>query len=72
MLSIEYIYKLNVRATDITYKIVTIIKKAHNYENDYLVINAYYQALRKLKELNKRDIASEITSVTKVVRESQY
>jgi len=34
MLSIEYIHEPNHRATDIAYRIVTIIKKTHNYGND--------------------------------------
>src|SRR6266542_569593 len=34
VLSIEYTYELNNRATDIAYRIVAIIKKTFNYEND--------------------------------------
>ncbi len=64
VLSIEYTYKLNYRTTDIVYSIVTIIKKICNYENDQLAINAYYQALRELRELKKADIVSETASVT--------
>ena len=62
--SIEYSQKLNTRITNITYGIVTIIKKTRNYKNSSSAINAYYQALRKLRELNKTDTASETVSVT--------
>ncbi len=51
------------RATNIAYKIVTIIKKIYNYKNDNSAVNAYYQALRELRELNKANIASETTSI---------
>ncbi len=44
VLSIEYIYEPNYRATDIAYGIVAIIKKTRNYENDQSVVNTYYQA----------------------------
>ncbi len=65
VLSIKYTHELNHRVTDIAYGIVTIIKKTHNYRNDQSVINAYYQALRELKKLNKAKTASEIVSVTR-------
>src|SRR6266508_2201975 len=45
VLSIEYTYELNYRATDIAYGIVAIIKKTYNYGNDQSPVNAYYQAL---------------------------
>ncbi len=34
VLSIEYTYESNYRATDIAYGVVAIIKKTHNYGND--------------------------------------
>src|SRR6266540_3721601 len=34
VLSIKYTYEPNYRATDIAYRVVAIIKKTHNYEND--------------------------------------
>ena len=64
MLSIEYTYKLNYRATDIAYGVVAIIKKTRNYENDQSLVNAYYQALRELRELRTVESASNIASVT--------
>ncbi len=64
VLSIEYIYELNHRTTDIAYGIVAIIKKTRNYRNDQSAVNTYYQALRELKKLNKANTASETTSVT--------
>src|SRR6266498_1068220 len=64
VLSIKYTYKLNHRATDITYGIVAIIKKTRNYGNDQSAVNAYYQILKKLRELRKADTASETASVT--------
>ncbi len=63
MLSIEYTYKPNYRATDIAYRVVAIIKKTHNYGNDQLPINVYYQALRKLRELRITESASNTASV---------
>jgi len=63
VLSIEYTYESNYKATDIAYSIVTIIKKIQNYGNDQSTVNAYYQALRELKELSKADTASETASV---------
>ena len=64
VLSIEYIHELSQRATDIAYGIVAIIKKTHNYGNDQLPVNAYYQALKELKEVRKADTTSETASVT--------
>ena len=64
VLSIEYTHELNYRATDIAYGIVVIIKKTHNYGNNQSAVNAYYQALRELRELRKAEIASETASVT--------
>src|SRR6266498_5569637 len=63
MLSIEYTHELNYRATDIAYGIVAIIKKTRNYGNDQSAVNAYYQALRKLRELRTAESASDTTSV---------
>ena len=54
---------MNYRATDITYGIVAIIKKTRNYRNNQSAVNAYYQALRKLRELRKADTISETASV---------
>src|SRR6266542_7000169 len=53
VLSIKYTYKLNHRATDITYGIVAIIKKTRNYGNDQSAENTYNQALKELRELRK-------------------
>src|SRR6266511_2881332 len=64
VLSIEYTHELNHRATDIAYGVVAIIKKTCNYENDHSPVNAYYQALRKLRELRINEVASETASVT--------
>ncbi len=64
MLSIEYTHESNYRATDITYGIVIIIKKTHNYENDQSAVNAYYQTLRELRELRTNKTTSETASVT--------
>ncbi len=64
MLSIEYIWELNARATDIVYGIVAVIKKTHNYENNSSAVNAYYQALKELRELDKIDTDSETASVS--------
>ncbi len=63
VLSIKYIQELNTRATNITYEIVAIIKRIYNYKNDSSTVNAYYQVLRELRELNKTNITSETTSV---------
>jgi len=63
MLSIEYTHKPNYRATDIAYGIVAIIKKTCNYENDQLPVNAYYQALRKLRESRAAEATNDTASV---------
>ena len=63
MLSIEYTHELNYRATDIVYGVVAIIKKTHNYENDQSPVNAYYQALRGLRESKITESTSDTTSV---------
>ncbi len=65
MLSIEYTQEPNYRATDITYGVVAIIKKTWNYGNDQSAVNAYYQALRELKEVKEADTASETASVVR-------
>src|SRR6266511_92944 len=44
VLSIEYTYESNYRATNIAYGVVVIIKKTHNYRNNQSPVNAYYQA----------------------------
>ncbi len=64
MLSIEYTHEPNYRATDIAYGIVAIIKKIRNYGNDQSPVNAYYQALRGLRELKIAESVSDIASVT--------
>src|SRR6266540_3158597 len=58
VLSIEYTYEPNYRATDIAYGVVAIIKKTYNYGNNQSPVNAYYQALRELRETR----AAETTS----------
>ncbi len=63
MLSIEYTHEPNYRATDIAYGVVAIIKKIYNYGNDQSPVNAYYQALRELRELRTAEATSDITSV---------
>ncbi len=70
MLSIEYTHELNHRAINIAYDIVAIIKKTRNYGNDQSAVNAYYQALRELRELRKADTASETASVIGSSKES--
>ncbi len=70
VLSIKYTHELNYRVTDITYGIVAIIKKTHNYGNDQSAVNAYYQALRELKELRIAEAASKTVSVTKSSKRS--
>jgi len=65
VLSIEYIQKLNYRATDIVYSIVAIIKRTQNYKNDQSVVSAYYQALRELKKAKEVNVASETASVVR-------
>src|SRR6266498_3153501 len=63
VLSIEYTYELNYRATDIAYGIVAIIKKTYNYRNDQSPVNAYYQALRELRETRTAESTSDTASV---------
>ena len=63
VLSIEYTHEPNYRATDIAYGIVAIIKKTHNYGNDHSPVNAYYQALRELRETRVAEIVSDTASV---------
>ena len=63
MLSIEYIHELNYRVTNIAYKVVAIVKKIYNYGNNQSPVNAYYQALRELKELRITESASDTASV---------
>src|SRR6266498_5052996 len=65
VLSIEYTYELNYRATDIAYGIVAIIKKTYNYENEQSPVNAYYQTLRELWELRIIESVSETASVAR-------
>jgi len=64
VLSIKYTHESNNRATDIAYGIVAIIKETHNYRNDQLPVNAYYKALRELRELRITESASDTASVT--------
>ncbi len=64
VLSIEYTHELNHRATNIAYGIVAIIKKTHNYRNDQSAVNAYYQALKELRELRTTKAADKTASVT--------
>jgi len=66
VLSIEYAQEPNVRATDIAYGIVVIIKRIRNYENDSSLVNAYYQALRELRELSKTNTISETASIIRI------
>src|SRR6266540_2084201 len=63
VLSIEYTYEPNYRATDIAYGVVVIIKKTNNYRNDQSLVNAYYQVLRELRELRTAESTSDIASV---------
>src|SRR6266498_964313 len=63
VLSIEYTHELNYRATDIAYGVVAIIKKTHNYRNDQLPVNTYYQALRELRETRTIKSTSDTASV---------
>ncbi len=63
VLSIEYTHELNYRATDIAYGVVAIIKGTHNYENDQSPVNAYYQALRELRETREVEATSDTASV---------
>src|SRR6266540_1437810 len=70
VLSIEYIHELNYRATDIAYGIVAIIKKTSNYGNDQSPVNAYYQALRELREARTAESTSDTASVAGSIRGS--
>ncbi len=63
VLSIEYTHELNNRVTDIAYGVVAIIKKTHNYKNDQSPINAYYQALKELRELKTAELTSDTASI---------
>ncbi len=65
VLSIEYTHELNYRTTDIAYGVVAIIKKTHNYGNDQLPVNVYYQALRGLKESRATESTSDTASVAR-------
>ncbi len=64
VLSIKYTHEPNYRATDIAYGVVAIIKKIHNYGNDQSPVNAYYQALRELREVRTTESAGDTASVT--------
>ena len=70
MLSIEYTYEPNYRATDIAYGVVAIIKKTNNYGNDQSPVNAYYQALRELRESRVTETTSDTASVAGSARGS--
>src|SRR6266508_3591205 len=59
VLSIEYTYKPNYRATDIAYRVVAIIKKTYNYGNDQSLVNIYYQVLRELREAKTTESTSD-------------
>ena len=63
VLSIEYTHEPNHRATDIAYRVVAIIKKTYNYGNDQSLVNAYYSALKELREIKVAETASETASV---------
>src|SRR6266508_5764860 len=63
VLSIEYIHESNYRATDIAYGVVAIIKKTYNYGNNQSPVNAYYQALRELRETRAAEAISDTASV---------
>jgi len=63
VLSIEYIHEPNYRATDIAYGIVAIIKKTYNYGNDQSPVNAYYQALRELRDSRAAETTSDTASI---------
>src|SRR6266540_4426188 len=63
VLSIEYTHEPNYRATDIAYRVVAIIKKTYNYGNDQSPVNAYYQALRELRETRAAETTSDTASV---------
>src|SRR6266540_1805906 len=64
VLSIKYTHESNYRATDIAYEVVAIIKKTDNYGNDQSPVNAYYQALRELRETRAAEATSDTASVT--------
>jgi len=70
VLSIEYTHEPNNRATDIAYRVVAIIKKTYNYGNDQSLVNAYYQALRELRESRTAKTTSDIASVAGSTRGS--
>ncbi len=63
MLSIEYTHESNNRVTDIAYGVVAIVKKTHNYGNDQLPVNTYYQALRELRKIRITESAGDTASV---------
>src|SRR6266498_1329654 len=63
VLSIEYTHEPNYRATNIAYGVVAIIKKTYNYGNDQSLVNAYYQALRELRETRAAETTSDTASV---------
>src|SRR6266542_3744573 len=63
VLSIEYTHELNYRATDIAYRVVAIIKRTCNYENDQSPVNAYYQVLRELRATREAETTSDTASV---------
>src|SRR6266498_2149527 len=63
VLSIEYTHEPNYRATDIAYGVVAIIKKTYNYGNDQSPVNAYYQALKELREIRAAETTSDTASV---------
>src|SRR6266540_3189920 len=63
MLSIEYTHEPSYRATDIAYGVVAIIKKTYNYGNDQSPVNAYYNALRELREIRVAETTSDTASV---------
>src|SRR6266540_4319884 len=63
VLSIEYTHEPNYRATDIAYGVVAIIKKTYNYGNNQSPVNAYYQALRKLRKTRAAETTSDTASV---------
>src|SRR6266542_4344454 len=63
VLSIEYTHEPNYRATDIAYRVVAIIKKTYNYGNNQSPVNAYYQAVRELRETRTAETTSDTASV---------
>ncbi len=63
VLSIKYTHEPNYRATDIAYGVVAIIKRIYNYGNDQSLVNAYYQALRELRESRAAEVISDTASV---------